>query len=416
VASPESGGTTGPRGRSPWAGRRVVLGVTGGIAAYKSVQLARDLTRLGAVVDVVRTWSAGRFVGDISFEGVTGRPVRSGILAPGAALDHIRLGREADVVCVAPATADFMARAAQGRADDLLAAVVLATRAPVLLAPAMNDAMWRHPATRENAKRLRDLGYRLVGPADGPLAYGEGSGPGRMEEPDVLVQHIGRALMGETRYSGRRVLVTAGPTREPVDPVRFLSNRSSGRMGFALAAAAWRWGADVDLVTGPTQLAPPPGPRLHQVETGEEMKSVVRRLLSDAELLIMAAAPADFRPADVAASKIRKDSAPESIRVEPSPDILRDTVSDRRAGCVVVGFALETEDGEASALGKLESKGLDLVVLNRAGPTSGFDTDTNEVTLLVAGGQSESLPLLSKDEVAERILDRLERRMPFPDE
>jgi phosphopantothenoylcysteine decarboxylase / phosphopantothenate---cysteine ligase len=410
------GGVSGSAGRRPWAGRRVLLGVTGGIAAYKVVQLARDLTRLGAEVDVVLSRSARAFVGDLSFEGVTGRPVRSEVLEPGRALDHIRLGREADVVCVAPATADLMSRAAHGRADDLLAAVLLVTRAPVLIAPAMNDAMWSHPATQQNAARLRDMGYTLVGPAEGPLAYGEGSGPGRMEEPPVLIEHIGRALIGETRYSGRRVLVTAGPTREAVDPVRFLSNRSSGRMGFALAAAAWRRGAEVDLVSGPTLLPPPPGPRLHRVETGEAMKSAVRRLLADTELLIMAAAPSDFRPAEVATEKIKKESAPDAIRLEAAPDILRETVGDRARGCVAVGFALETGDGMASARGKLESKALDLVVLNHIGAASGFDSDTNEVTLLDRGGEAESLPVLTKDEVAERILDRLERRMPFPDE
>jgi phosphopantothenoylcysteine decarboxylase / phosphopantothenate---cysteine ligase len=417
MASPQPGGVAGAGARRPWAGQRVLLGVTGGIAAYKVVQVARDLTRLGAEVDVVMTRSARAFVGEISFEGVTGRPVYSEILAPGRALDHIRLGRDADLVCVAPATADFMARAASGRSNDLLAAILLVTRAPVLICPAMNDRMWSHPATRQNAKVLEELGYRLAGPADGPLAFGEGSGPGRMEEPAVLIEHIGRALHGETRFSGRRVLVTAGPTREAMDPVRFLSNRSSGRMGFALAAAAWRRGADVDLVTGPTLMEPPGGPRVHQVETAEAMKSAVSRLLADTDLLIMAAAPADFRPAEVREEKIKKDSSPASIPLEPAPDILLETAGDRRPACVVVGFALETvADGEANARQKMETKGLDLVVLNRTGPASGFDTDTNEVTLLTRDGGSEVLPILPKDEVAERILDRLERRMPFPDE
>jgi phosphopantothenoylcysteine decarboxylase / phosphopantothenate---cysteine ligase len=416
MASPQPGGPTGAGTRRPWAGRRVLLGVTGGIAAYKVVQLARDLTGLGSQVQVVMTRSARAFVGQVSFEGVTGRPVRSEILEPGRALDHIRLGKDADVVCVAPATADFMARAAQGRADDLLSAVLLVTRSPVLISPAMNDRMWNHPATLANAARLVELGYKLVGPVDGPLAFGEGSGPGRMVEPAALVEHIGRALQGETRFRGRRVVVTAGPTREAMDPVRFLSNRSSGRMGFALAAAAWRRGADVDLVVGPTQVTPPAGPRIHPVETGQEMKAAVQRLLADADLLIMAAAPADFRPKDAAAEKIRKESAPSAWAVEPAPDILKETMGDRKEGCLIVGFALETEAGEENARAKLESKGMDVVVLNRTGPASGFDTDTNEVMLLERGGESESFPVLPKDEVAERILDRLERRMPFPDE
>lgn len=416
MASPQPGSAPGAGPRRPWAGKRVLLGVTGGIAAYKVVQVARDLTQLGAEVDVVMTHSARAFVGDVSFEGVTGRPVLSALVQAGHALDHIRLAREADVVCVAPATADFMARAAAGRSDDLLCAALLATRAPVLICPAMNDAMWDHAATRENAARLTRLGYRLVGPAEGPLAVGEGSGPGRMEEPGVLLQHVGRALEREGRFRGRHVVVTAGPTREPVDPVRFLSNHSSGRMGFAVAAAAWRRGAEVDLIAGPTRVAAPPGPRLHPVETADEMKAAVRRQLADADLLVMSAAVADFRPKDPAASKMRRASAPDSLPLTSAPDILRETMDDRPGSCIVVGFALETEPGEESARRKLEEKRLDYVVLNRTGPQSGFGTETNQVTILDATGESEPLPVLSKEEVAERILDRVERRMPFPDE
>ncbi len=416
MATPQPGGEARSGPGRPWLGKRVLLGVTGGIAAYKVVQLARDLTHLGAEVDVVMTRSARAFVGEISFEGVTGRPVRADLLAPGAALDHIRLAREADVVCVAPATADFMARAAAGRSDNLLNAVLLATRAPVLVCPAMNDAMWAHAATQSNARRLVELGYRLVGPAEGPLAYGEGSGPGRMEEPAVIVQHVGRALQVPGRFRRRRVVVTAGPTREAVDPVRFLSNRSSGRMGFALAAAAWRRGADVTLIAGPTLLGPPPGPRLQRVESTAEMLEAVRRALSDADVLIMAAAPADFRPGSPAQAKLKKAEAPEALALVSSPDILVETGRDRRPGCVTVGFALETGEGEDEARRKLEAKGLDLVVLNEVGAGTGFETETNRVVLIEREGESEALPLLPKDEVAERILDRVERRMPFPDE
>ena len=413
MASPEPGGAGAKR---PWSASRILLGVTGGIAAYKVVQVARDLTQLGARVDVVCTRSAGAFVGAVSFEGVTGRPVLSDILEPGRALDHIRLARHADAVCVAPATADFLARAAHGRSDDLLGAILLATRAPVLICPAMNDAMWGHAATVANTDRLRELGYRLVGPDVGPLAVGEGSGPGRMVEPATIVQHIGRALTGETRFTGRRVVVTAGPTREAVDPVRFVSNRSSGRMGYALAAAAWRRGADVSLITGPTLLAPPPGPRVHAVETAEEMRSGLERQVADADLLIMAAAVADFRPSDPPSEKIRKADAPDAIRLEPAPDLLTETAGSRPSGCLVVGFALETESGEASARRKLEAKDMDLIVLNEVGPDTGFEVETNRVTLIERDGESESLPLLGKEEVAERILDRVERRMPHLDQ
>jgi len=387
--------------------------VTGGIAAYKTVQLARDLTRLGATVDVVITESARRFVGAISYEGVTGRPVYSDLLGEGSALVHIRLARDADVVCVAPATADFIARAATGRSDDLLAAVLLATRAPVLVCPAMNDRMWAHPQTRANAARLVELGYHLVGPATGPLAWDEGSGPGRMEEPAAIIEHLGRALSADDPLRGRRVVVTAGPTREAVDPVRVLTNRSSGRMGFALAAAAWRRGADVTLIAGPTELPPPHGPDVVRAETAEDMVAAVRSALPDADVLVMAAAIADFRPANPATQKIKKQQRPDAIELESAPDVLASTREARPAGLAVVGFALETSDGAANAREKLKSKGLDLIVLNSATePGSGFEVDTNRVVLIDRNGGEETLPLMSKDEVAEAILDHAVRFLP----
>jgi phosphopantothenoylcysteine decarboxylase / phosphopantothenate---cysteine ligase len=400
--------------RRPWSGRRVVLGVTGGIAAYKAVQLARNLTRLGATVDVVMTRSAQAFVGPISFEALTGRPVRTEILAVGQALEHIRLGRDADVVVVAPATADFLARAAAGRSDDLLAAVLLATRSPVVVCPAMNDWMWAHPRTQENAGYVRDtLGYVLVGPAVGPLAQGEGEGEGRMEEPSVIAEYVGRALEGETPLTGKRVVVSAGPTREAVDPVRVLSNRSSGRMGYEIAAAAWRRGADVVLVSGPTELEPPPGPRTLRIETAEQMETVVRREVGEADVLIMAAAVADFRPRSPMTKKIRREDGVPTIELEPAPDVLQATRSSRPPELIAVGFALETGDGTASAQHKLQDKGLDLIVLNRADEEgSGFETETNRVTLLDSAGGRESLPLLPKYAVAEAILDRLENLLP----
>jgi phosphopantothenoylcysteine decarboxylase/phosphopantothenate--cysteine ligase len=395
-------------GRRPWLGRRVVLGVTGGIAAYKSVQLARDLALHGSDVDVVMSAAARVFVGPLSFEALTGRPVLFDLLATEHALDHIRVAREADVVCVAPATADFLARAAIGRADDLLAAILLATRAPVLLVPAMNDRMWGHPQTQTNVAHLRTLGYDIVGPASGPLAWDEGEGPGRMEEPLIILQHIGRALGVEPTWRDRRVLVTAGPTREPVDAVRVLSNRSSGRMGLALAAAAWRRGADVVLVTGPTQLPLPVGPRVLRVQTADEMAHAVGDELQHASVLLMAAAVADFRPAQTVAGKIKKDARPAALELEPAPDILSVTRSRRRGDAVIVGFALETGDGREPARAKLRDKGLDLIVLNPADEKdAGFDAETNRVTFLDAAGGEESLPLLGKDEVADAILDRV---------
>lgn len=398
--------------RRPWSGRRVVLGVCGGIAAYKVAQVARDLTLLGADVDVVLTPSAAAFVGPITFEGLTGRQVHRELVAPGHALDHIRLARAADVVAVAPATADFLARAAAGRADDLLGALLLATGAPVVVFPAMNDRMWSHPQTRRNAAHLDELGYRLVGPAAGALAHGEGEGPGRLVEPRVVVEHIGRALGRAAPFDGRRLVVSAGPTREAVDPVRFLSNRSSGRMGFAVAAAAWRRGAEVDLITGPSAVEPPVGPTLQRVESAEEMEEAVRARLPGADALVMAAAVADFAPAEPASAKLRRASAPAALPLRPVADILAATRDARPPGLVAMGFALETGGGLDSARAKLRQKGLDFIVLNDASePGSGFEVQTNRVVVLDAAGGEEELPLLPKEQVAELLLDRLATRL-----
>jgi phosphopantothenoylcysteine decarboxylase / phosphopantothenate---cysteine ligase len=399
--------------RPPWEGRRVVLGVTGGIAAYKSVQLARDLTRLGARVDVILTRSAIRFVGPLSFEGVTGRPTFESLWSAEGAARHIRLAREADALVVAPATADVMARAAHGRADDLLTTVLLATRAPVLLAPAMNDRMWAHPQTRRNARHCsEELGYHLAGPAEGPLAVGEEeTGPGRMLEPRQLVDHVGRLLGRRSWWSGRRVVVTAGPTREPLDPVRFVGNRSSGRMGFAIAAQAWTLGADVTLVTGPSPLPDPTGPSTIRVETAQEMLERVRPLAADADVLVYAAAVGDFRPASPSSRKTRKAETAGGleIRLVENPDVAGETAPLRRSSAVAVGFALETEELVARATEKLERKGLDLIVANPAGdPEAGFEAMSNRVTLIDGWGESRSLPLMDKSMVALEILRRVE--------
>lgn len=394
--------------RRPFVGRRVVLGVTGGIAAYKSIQLARDLTVSGADVDVVLTRGALEFVRPLPFEALTGRPVHTALHAPGEALTHIRLAREASLVIVAPASANLLARAAAGMANDLLTAVLLATEAPVLLAPAMNDRMFAHPQTRRNLERLREIGYRLVEPLVGPLAWGEGEGVGRMPEPEQILEHCGRALEPSSELSGREVLVTAGPTRESVDPVRFLGNRSSGRMGYALARAAWRRGADVTLVSGPTSLEPPIGVRLVRVESATEMRDAVAGTLPHAEVLVMAAAVADFRPTTRADQKIKKGDAPPEISLEANDDILLTTRELRRQGSVVVGFALETESILENAQEKLRRKGLDLLVVNDATePGAGFEVETNRVVILDREGGRSDLPLLSKDDVADEILDRV---------
>lgn len=403
-----------PDGRRPWRGRRVLLGVSGGIAAYKSVQIARDLTQLGAAVDVVLTAAAREFVGAVTFEALTGRRVHTDTFAAGGALEHIRLARAADVVCIAPATADLIARAAAGQADDLLTAILLATQSPVLLCPAMNDRMWAHPQTQANVEHLRDrLGYRIVGPASGPLAYGEGAGPGRMEEPNVIVENIGRALEAESGLRGRTIVVTAGPTREAVDPVRVLSNRSSGKMGYAIASAAWRRGARVILISGPGTVEPPVGPEIVRVETAEEMLHAVQNAIIGADALIMAAAVSDFRPAAPAAGKIKKEQGAPILELEPAPDVLKSTLPHRSARLRVVGFALETDNTLRNAQRKLEEKGMDLVVLNDARePGAGFEVDTNRVTVISRDGLPETLPLQSKTEVADAILDRLTPLLP----
>jgi phosphopantothenoylcysteine decarboxylase/phosphopantothenate--cysteine ligase len=401
--------------RRPWQGRRVVLGVTGGIAAYKSIQVARDLTRLGAEVDVVLTASAQKFVAPLSFEGVTGRrPLTSLFSAEGSAL-HIRLGSEADAVCVAPATADFLARASQGRADDLICTTLLATRAPVVLCPAMNDRMFSHPQVQENLAHIRDrLGYAIAGPAEGALAVGEGEGPGRMLEPHQIEEAIGRAL-SEAGLSGRTVLVTAGPTHEPIDPVRYVGNRSSGRMGYAIAQAAWRRGAQVTLVSGPSALERPWGVDVIPVETAAEMHDAVMGLAAGVDVSIFAAAVADFRPVESSDRKMKRSEGGDELAISltANPDIARESGAGAKRGSVRVGFALETHDLLENARGKLESKGLDLIVANYATEEgAGFGVATNRVTFVTADGDPEELPLLSKDEVAEELIDRIVTMLP----
>lgn len=396
----------------PFDGRRILLGVTGGIAAYKSAWIARLLTQAGAAVDVVLTRSASEFIGPITFEALTGRAVYSALIAEGHALDHIKLARAADAVVVAPATADFIARAAGGQADELLTACLLAATAPVLIVPAMNDRMWAHRQTRANVAHLREIGYTVLEPDEGPLAVGEGAGPGRLPEPEAIVAHVARLIEPPNGLRGKCVVVTAGPTREPVDPVRFISNRSSGKMGVAIAAAAWRRGADVTLVAGPLSVAPPTGPAIVAVETTEEMRVAVEGAIRNADALIMAAAPADFRPAAPAGQKIKKSSAPAAIELAPTADILATTIAARPERLVTVGFALETNSALEHGRAKLTAKQLDLIVVNDATEAgAGFGTDTNRVTFVGRDGHVEEQPLLQKGDVADLILDRVERLM-----
>ncbi|MEK6767679.1 MAG: bifunctional phosphopantothenoylcysteine decarboxylase/phosphopantothenate--cysteine ligase CoaBC [Gemmatimonadota bacterium] len=394
------------------AGRHVVLGVTGGIACYKACTVARRLTESGAAVDVVMTASAAEFIRPVTFEALTGRPVVTSLWDPGHALDHVRLGREPDLIIVAPATARLIARAAQGLADDFLTSLLLARRSPLLLCPAMNDRMYAHPETAKNLKRLSGAGSRepylqVLGPATGPLAHGEGEGPGRMVEPEEIIAHAERLLLSGPPFEGRRVLVTAGPTREALDPVRVVTNRSSGLMGYALAREAWRRGAEVTLIAGPGSLGAPFGVEVVRVESTGELATAVEKALPKADVLIMAAAPADYRPKKASATKTKRGAGSMSLDLEPTPDVLKATVAKRKKGAVIVGFALEAGEAVASAREKLAAKQLDLVVANDATePDAGPEAETNRVAL-VANDGVERLPLMSKEAVAERIVDRV---------
>lgn len=396
----------------PFDDRRVLLVVSGGIAAYKSAHLARLLLRAGATVDVVLTGSAERFVGSATFEGLTGRPVHTDLWERPMA--HLDLGREADAAAVAPATADLLSRMAGGRADDLAATTLLAFDGPVVACPAMNVRMWRHPGTRRSVARLREDGVQIVGPEHGELAEGE-IGPGRMAEPAAIRCELGRVLerRGASPLDGRRVVVTAGPTRAPLDPVRFLSNGSSGRMGYALAESSWRRGADTVLITGPGQVPPPYGPGVIRVERAGEMLEALREELTGADVLLMAAAVTDFHPESERRDKIAKSGGGLALQLRPGPDLLAETADIRRKGGIfTLGFALESGDGRARAREKLEEKGMDLVALNEAGrPDVGLGAADNQVTLLGPGGDEEGLPRLSKAATADRILDRIEENL-----
>jgi len=393
-----------------WAGRHVVLGVSGGIASYKSCFLARLLTEAGARVDVAMTRSAAEFVRPVTFEALTGRPVLSSLWEKDGALSHVRWGQQADVIIVAPATAQLIARMAQGLADDALTALLLASTAPVVLAPAMNDEMFAHPQTEANLARLRDRGISIVGPESGALAEGPSDRPGRMSEPATIMAHAARRLARGGPLDGKRVVVTAGPTREPIDPVRVVTNRSSGKMGYRLAEAAWQRGAEVLLIAGPVGLEAPAGVELERIETTAQMEQAVAAALPTTDVLVMAAAPADFRPASPTRTKQPRSAGPLQLALEPTRDILQATFEARKPGSLIVGFALETGDAESRGRTKLERKQLDLVVVNDAlEPGAGFEVDTNRVTLLDRFGERVVVPLQDKRAVAGAILDAVER-------
>jgi phosphopantothenoylcysteine decarboxylase/phosphopantothenate--cysteine ligase len=395
-----------------WSGRHVVLGVSGGIACYKSCYLARHLTEAGARVDVVLTRSAAEFVRPVTFEALTGRPVLVSLWDRDAALNHVRWGQQADVVIVAPATAQLIARMAQGLADDALTSLLLAATAPVLLAPAMNDEMFAHPQTQVNLALLERRGVSVVGPDIGSLAEGPSNRPGRMSEPQVIAAHAARLLRRDSRLAGKQVVVTAGPTREAIDPVRVVTNRSSGKMGYRLAEAAWERGADVLLISGPVMLEPPAGVSVTRIDSTAELEQAVREALPSADVLVMAAAPADYKPSEFSASKRSRVDGALAIPFEPTADILKATRDARRADSLIVGFALETGDALAKGRQKLERKELDLIVVNDAlEPGAGMEVDTNRVAILGRDGSSTIVPLGTKREVADAILDAIEARL-----
>jgi phosphopantothenoylcysteine decarboxylase/phosphopantothenate--cysteine ligase len=394
-------------------GRRVVLAVSGGIAAYKAVDVCRRLVDAGAHVAPILTEDALRFVGALTFSALASEPARTSLFeAAGDPIPHTRLGQNADLVIVAPATAKTIGKYAAGISDDLLTATLLATRAPVLVAPAMHTEMWEHPAVQENLATLRGRGVHVVGPASGHLAGGD-TGEGRLSDPADIVEAAVEVLAAGRDLAGLRVVVTAGGTREPIDPVRFLGNRSSGKMGHAIADAASRRGAAVTLVTTARRPAEP-AVEVVEVETADDMHDAVLARFAESDLVVMAAAVADFRPKAIAGAKLKKrDGVPEVV-LEPTPDILG-ILGERKTHQYLVGFAAETEQLREHAAAKLAAKRVDLMVANDvSAPDAGFEVDTNRALLLDADGSVHDLPLQTKAELADAILDRVRRAIENP--
>jgi len=390
-------------------GRRILLGVTGGVAAYKSVLLLRLLVEDGADVRVVMTPAATRFVGPDTFAALSRHPVHSDVFERTDQVLHVRLAHEADVAVVAPATANAIARLALGLADDLLTSTLLEASSPLVLAPAMHTGMWDHAATREHVRTLRERGAVIVGPDTGSLAAGD-EGTGRMVEPDAIVAAIRGVFDDDTTrdLGGRSILVSAGPTHEPIDPVRFLGNRSSGKMGFAIASAAARRGASVTLVTGPVALPDPVGVQVVRIETSEEMAAEVSARYPSVDAVVMAAAVADWRPASAATEKLKKDAGPPSLMLERTTDILS-MLGKRKEHQVLVGFAAETsDDPTAEGRRKLTEKNIDLLVANQVGVAgTGFGSDTNRAAIIAASGPDIAIREWTKADLATAVLDRV---------
>jgi phosphopantothenoylcysteine decarboxylase/phosphopantothenate--cysteine ligase len=392
--------------RSLLKGKEIVLGVCGGIAAYKSAELLRLLIKDGAGVRVVMTRAATAFVAPMTFEALSARPVMTSLFEDaGGEIRHISWARDADAVVIAPATANIIARMAHGFADDPLTTMILAVNAPVLIAPSMNPRMYQNPVTRENLRSLKGFGFHVMEPESGPVACGD-EGAGRLPAPEAICEHVRRLVLLRD-LAGESFLITAGPTQEPIDPVRFLSNPSSGKMGYALARAARRRGADVVLISGPVSIDAPIDVGLIRVRTAQEMKEAVLSRFDSASIVIKAAAVSDYRPVNVSDHKIKKVDESLALELSRTPDILR-RLGEIKGDRLLVGFAAETEDLVKNAATKLKEKNLDLIVANNVQMSdSGFGVDTNRVTLIFADARQESLSLMSKDDLADLILDRV---------
>ena len=389
----------------------IVLGITGGIAAYKAPDLVRRLRERGADVQIVMTASAEEFVTATALQAVSGRPIRSNLWdkEAEAAMSHIELARWADIVLIAPATAEVMARIVSGAAPDLLTTICLATEAPIALAPAMNHVMWNNPATQSNREVLEQRGIHILGPGTGSQACGE-TGAGRMLEPETIAATVCGLSVGKGKglLEGKSVIVTAGPTREPIDPVRYITNRSSGKMGYAVARAAAAQGANVVLISGPVSLPAPPGMDVHHVNTAQEMYDVTHEHVAKADIFVAAAAVADYRPAKTEQQKIKKDKETSNIDLVRCPDILA-SVAALRTPPFTVGFAAETENVEDHARSKLEKKRLDMIVANQVGADRGFDHDENAVNVLWQNGAKE-FPKTAKAELARDLIELIAKR------
>lgn len=393
----------------PLASKRIVLGVTGSIACYKAADLASKLTQLGAEVDVILTTAAEHFIKPLTFQSVTGRRayVDQDLWGPEGHVLHVKLGKDADLVLVAPATANTLAKLAAGQADNLLTLTILAATAPLMLAPAMDGGMYDHPATQASLETLHARGAYIHGPVSGHLASGL-SGVGRMLEPAELAGYARVALGAGGALSGRRILVTAGGTQEPIDPVRVIANRSSGKQGYALAQAALDLGAEVTLVSGPSALSAPVGAELLRVQTAVEMRDAVLARAGATDALLMAAAVADFRPSNASDKKIKRAEGVPTVELAANPDILKEVGQLAQKPRVLVGFAAESNDLLSNAQGKLASKGLDMIVANDvSAQDAGFEVDTNRVILLSKDGAQDELPLMSKYEVAYKVLEKV---------